>query len=84
MDYSVEAEGLNLSPGERKKLLLARALLREAPFLALDEPLNHLDDRGAEVLVQALRDRRGGVLFISHRDLPLGEVRTVELGGARK
>lgn len=62
----VEAEGKNLSPGERKKLLLTRALLKEAPFLALDEPLNHLDADGAGVLEEILRNRRG-ILLISHR-----------------
>lgn len=66
IDYTVEPEGKNLSPGERKKLLIARALLKEAPILALDEPLNHLDSIGEHALHDLLRDREG-ILMISHR-----------------
>lgn len=67
--YEVTPEGTNLSPGEQKKLLLARALLREAPFLFLDEPLNHLDEQGRSVLLSIL-EKRDGVLLISHQALP--------------
>lgn len=67
MDYEVSPEGGNLSPGERKKLLLVRALLRDAPFLLLDEPLNHLDEPGRRTLISCLAQRRG-VLLISHQD----------------
>lgn len=67
--YEVTPEGTNLSPGERKKLLLARALLRDAAFLFLDEPLNHLDEQGRRVLLSILK-KRDGVLLISHQALP--------------
>ena len=66
IDYKVEPEGRNLSPGERKKLLLVRALMKKAPFLLLDEPLNHLDGEGKESLVRQLMKRRSGILLISH------------------
>lgn len=66
MDHRVEPEGKNLSPGERKKLLIARALLKDAPILALDEPLNHLDSIGEQALCDLLRDRKG-ILLVSHR-----------------
>ena len=56
----------NLSPGERKKLLLTRALLRDAPFLLLDEPLNHLDEDGKRARLAQLEKRRTGLLLISH------------------
>lgn len=69
MDYLVSPSGSNLSPGERKKLLLARALLQDRPFLALDEPLNHLDETGRRVLLARLEARGGGVLLISHAAL---------------
>lgn len=61
----------DLSPGERKKLLLVRSLLREAPFLLLDEPLNHLDAPGRTVLSRYLAGRTG-ILLVSHQepDLP--------------
>lgn len=72
LDYPTEQEGANLSPGERKKVLLTRALLRKAPFLILDEPLNHLDAQGKETLLRELENRQGGILLISHQDMTIG------------
>lgn len=69
LDHETASEGANLSPGERKKLLLARALLRDVPFLVLDEPLNHLDDQGKEALLEQLVQRKAGLLLISHQDM---------------
>lgn len=66
IDYEVAPEGINLSPGERKKLLLVRALMKKAPFLLLDEPLNHLDAEGKESLVRQLQKRKSGIVLISH------------------
>ena len=68
MDYEVLSGGSNLSPGEKKKILLTRALLRDAEFLFLDEPMNHLDKHGINVLRHALSQRGGGLLLISHQD----------------
>lgn len=68
MDYEVLSGGSNLSPGEKKKILLTRALLRDAEFLLLDEPMNHLDKHGINVLRHALSQRSGGLLLISHQD----------------
>lgn len=65
---NVLADGSNLSPGERKKILLARAILREANFLMLDEPMNHLDAHAGEVVHRLLLQRQGGLLIISHSD----------------
>ena len=66
LQYNIEPEGKNLSPGERKKLLIARALLRDTPFLALDEPLNHLDKEGQAALEVMLAGRQG-LIIVSHR-----------------
>ena len=68
LEYTVEPGGGNLSPGERKKILLTRVFLRDAPFLLLDEPLNHLDAQATEVIKEKLRQRQGGILLISHRE----------------
>ncbi len=70
LDRVVTAQGGDLSPGERKKVLLARALLRDAPFLLLDEPGNHLDEAGKRALL-ALLAGRTGVLIVSHTAFPL-------------
>lgn len=69
IDYTVAEGGANLSPGEQKKLLLVRALLRKAPLLVLDEPLNHLDRTGADALSDELKARRGGLILASHRSI---------------
>jgi ATP-binding cassette, subfamily F, member 3 len=55
-----------LSAGERAKILLATLILDEHNLLALDEPTNHLDIETQDVLLNALLDFPGGILFISH------------------
>ena len=54
------------SGGQRTRICLAKALLREPDFLFLDEPTNHLDIEMIEWLENFLGNYRGGVLLISH------------------
>ncbi|HKO56757.1 MAG TPA: ABC-F family ATP-binding cassette domain-containing protein [Thermoanaerobaculia bacterium] len=62
----VEKKIRSLSGGEKSRLVMARMLLDPPNFLVLDEPTNHLDLATKEMLVEALKDFEGTMLFVSH------------------
>ena len=63
---SVNKKVAKLSSGERAKVLLAGIILGDNNLLVLDEPTNYLDIETQDVLLEALGDFPGGILFVSH------------------
>jgi ATP-binding cassette subfamily C protein CydD len=59
----------SLSAGQRQKIALARAFLRQAPVLLLDEPTAHLDPASADAVMTAIRTRMADrtIILISHQ-----------------
>ena len=63
---TVNKKAAKLSSGERAKVILARIILGDNNLLVLDEPTNYLDIETQDVLLEALADFPGGMLFVSH------------------
>ena len=69
LDKQINREGIELSGGELQKLMLARALYRDAPMLVLDEPTAALDPIAESRIYQEYQrmTQNKSALFISHR-----------------
>jgi len=68
-DTEIAEAGGGLSGGERQRLSVARAILKNAPILILDEPTSSLDAISEEIVFAALRRLRAGrtTIVIAHR-----------------
>ncbi|WP_406266206.1 ABC-F family ATP-binding cassette domain-containing protein [Nocardia sp. NBC_00881] len=65
-DLGMDAPVDNLSGGERRRVALAAALVRELDLLVLDEPTNHLDVEGVQWLAEHLLSRRSALVVVTH------------------
>lgn len=85
LDAMLGPDGADVSGGERRRLLIARALLAPARVLLVDEPAEHLDAATADALVATLaghaRDTGRAVVVASHRLTPLAVADEVLLLG---
>lgn len=80
-----EQDAATLSGGQKTRLMLAAALVRNPDFLILDEPTNHLDIVMTQWLETYLREFQGGLLVVSHDRAFLDNVavRILEMEGGR-
>lgn len=84
-DTPVGEFGLTLSGGERQRLSIARAILKDAPILVLDEPTANLDQQNEQLVMQALQNlmRDRSTILITHRLVGLenaGEILVLRAG----
>ena len=82
LDTVVGPDARTVSGGERRRLLVARALVSPAPLLLVDEPAEHLDPERADALVTDLLNDPRGVVVVTHRLSPLAAADEVLLLGA--
>lgn len=85
-ETEVGERGGLLSIGQKQRIALARAFLKKAPVLLLDEPTSALDPLSASLIMESLRDFKGGrtVLMIAHNPSVLeGADRVLELSHGR-
>ena len=86
LDTLLGPDARTVSGGERRRLLVARALLSPATLLLVDEPAEHLDPERADALVADLLGDPRGVVVVTHRLTPLAaadEVLWLEDGRVR-
>jgi PrtD family type I secretion system ABC transporter len=85
-DTQIDPAGGLLSPGQRQRIALARALYGDPKLLILDEPNSNLDGAGENALAATLRDLRGKVtvVVVTHRNTLIQQVdKMLVLDGGR-
>ena len=88
-DTELGKEGGQLSPGQRQRIALARAVYKRPKLVILDEPNSNLDESGEKALNSAIQTLKGNgstVVIVSHRQtvLPLADLLMVLAGGRLK
>lgn len=75
-DTEVGELGDTLSGGEKQRIGIARAFLRDSPMLLLDEPTSNLDSLNEGIIMKSLKEESRGrtVVLVSHRESTMGIV----------
>ncbi len=68
----MDPRGKGISGGEKQRICIARLLLRNSPFMILDEPWSNLDDKAKEVLVEVINSNKSftTILILTHEEIP--------------
>ncbi|MCK9443030.1 MAG: ABC transporter ATP-binding protein/permease [Tissierellaceae bacterium] len=74
LDMLINEGATNLSGGEKRRVTLARSILRETPILILDEPLANLDERNARAIESQLLSIKDRTLIIISHQFSLGNM----------
>lgn len=71
----------DMSFGTKKKFLLSSALIGQPDFIILDEPLNGLDQKSQQVLLELLQEKavHCGIILTTHHDAHLGQLNPVKV-----
>jgi len=81
LDHRINENGRNLSTGQRKKILLMRALLSEAEVIILDEVLSGIDASSRKIIEETLTEIDKTILVVSHEateDIKFNKSYTIE------
>ena len=69
LDYILEEDGHNLSSGERQKVLIARALIKDSSIIIFDETMNEIDiENEKNILKKLFTEYKKTIILISHRN----------------
>ncbi len=68
-DTVIGERGLKLSGGEKQRISIARAILKDSPILILDEAVSNLDSKSEELFMQSLKQlEKKTIIIIAHRE----------------
>lgn len=67
LDYSLEEDDTGLSGGQIQRIEIARAILRQRPFLLVDEGTSALDHHNAAIIRETLKNYPGAVIEVGHK-----------------
>ncbi len=71
LETVLEEDAGNISSGQKQKILIARALIKEPDLIIMDESMSEMDNRSIDEICKALKDSEAAKIIVSHRIEPL-------------